>query len=183
MILAPQQRRLALLVHVVMSVGFLGSVACFLVLAWAGMTDPDLAQVRAAYLAGDMLTWRIIVPLSFASVLTGLLVSLGTSWGLFRHYWVLIKLLITMFATAVLMLHTQPVGHMAQMATEMDLAPGDLAGARIQLVVASGAAVLALIATTALSIYKPRGLTRYGWQRQHESHADNLQRPRNNPSG
>jgi len=62
----------------------------------------------------------------------------------------------------------QPVGHMAQMATKMDLAPGDLAGARIQLVVASGAAVLALLMTTALSIYKLRGLTRYGWRRQHE---------------
>lgn len=168
MTLTPPQRKLALLAHVMTSVGFLGAVASFLVLAWAGLSDADPARVRAAYLAGEMLTWQIIVPLSFASVLTGLLVSLGTAWGLFRHYWVLIKLLITVFATVVLMVHTQPVGHMAQMATEMDLAPGDLTGARIQLVVASAAAVLALLATTALSIYKPRGLTRYGWRRQHE---------------
>ena len=168
MILTPSQRKLALLAHVVTSVGFLGAVVSFLVLAWAGLSSSDPVRIRAAYLAGEMLTWQIIVPLSFASVLTGLLVSLGTAWGLFRHYWVLIKLLITIFSTVVLMIHTQPVGQMAQMATEMDLAPGDLAGARIQLVVASGAAVLALFTTTALSIYKPRGLTRYGWRRQHE---------------
>lgn len=168
MILAPQQRRLLLLAHVVTSVGFLGAVASFLVLAWAGLSKSDPVQVRAAYLAGEMITWRLIVPLSLASVLTGLLVSLSTAWGLFRHYWVIIKLAITLFSTFVLMIHTQPVGHMAQMATKMDLVPSDLVGARLQLVVASGAAVLALIVTTTLSIYKPRGLTRYGWRRQHE---------------
>ena len=177
MILAPAQRKLALLAHVVTSVGFLGAVASFLVLAWAGLSNSDPVRVRAAYLAGEMMTWRVIVPLSFASVLTGLLVSLGTAWGLFRHYWVLVKLLITVLATVVLTIHTQPVGHMAQTAIETDLARGDLRGARIQLVVASGAAVLALVATTALSIYKLRGVTRYGWRKQHEDHAGLLQRP------
>lgn len=177
MILAPQQLRLALLAHIVTSVGFLGAVASFLVLAWVGLSSPDPQHVRAAYVAGAMITWRIIVPLSFASVLTGLIVSLGTAWGLFRHYWVLIKFVITIFATAVLMIHTQPVDHMSRMAAATDLAPGDLLGARVQLVVASGAAVLALLTTTALSIYKPRGLTRYGWRAQHEGRADFMQRP------
>lgn len=167
MILGPQARKLALFAHVGTSVGFLGAVASFLVLAWAGLSSPDPVEIRAAYLAGEMITWRIVVPLCFASLLTGLIVSLGTAWGLARHYWVLIKLLITAFTTAVLMLHTQPVGHMTQMAATSDLMPGDLLGARIQLVVASGAGVVALLTTTALSIYKPRGLTRYGWRRQH----------------
>ena len=78
----------------------------------------------------------------------------------------LIKLLITVLTTAVLMLHTQPVGHMAQMAATSDFLPGDLLGVQVQLVVASGAGVVALLTTTGLSIYKPRGLTRYGWRRQ-----------------
>lgn len=174
MILAPRVRRLALLAHVVASVGFLGAVATFLVLAVAGLTVEDALRVRAAYLAGEMVTWGLVVPLSFASLLTGLVVSLGTTWGLFRHYWVLIKLLITVFATIVLMIHTRPVGHMARMAAEMEVSGGDLLGARIQLVVASGAAVLALLVTTALSIYKPRGLTRYGWRRLHEGASGNV---------
>lgn len=168
MILGSQARKLALLAHVGTSVGFLGAVASFLVLAWAGLSSPDPVEVQAAYLAGEMITWRIILPLCFASLLTGLIVSLGTAWGLIRHYWVLIKLLITVLTTAVLMLHTQPVDHMAQLAVTSDLLPGDLRGARVQLVVASAAGVVALLATTALSIYKPRGPTRYGWRKQHE---------------
>lgn len=167
MIPGPQARKLALLAHVGSSVGFLGAVASFLVLGWAGLASPDPVEVRAAYLAGEMLTWRIIVPLCFASLLTGLVVSLGTAWGLLRHYWVLIKLLITVFTTAVLMVHTQPVSQMAQIATTSDLLPDDLRGARVQLIVASSAGVVALLAATGLSIYKPRGLTRYGWRRQH----------------
>lgn len=173
MILAPGLRRLALLAHVVASVGFLGAVATFLVLAVAGLTGEDALRVRAAYLAGEMVTWGIVVPLSFASLLTGLVVSLGTNWGLVRHYWVLIKLLITVFATIVLMIHTRPVGQMAQMAAE-EVSGGDLLGARIQLIVASGAAVLALLLTTSLSIYKPRGLTRYGWRTLHEEGGGNV---------
>lgn len=172
MILAPPLRRLALFSHVVTSVGFLGAVATFLVLAIAGLTSPEPMEVQAAYLAGETITWGIIVPLSFASLLSGLVVSLGTTWGLFRHYWVLIKLLITVFTTVVLMIHTQPVGHMAQTATEMDPLPADLLGVRIQLIVASGAGVAALLTTTALSIYKPRGLTGYGWRRLYEGRSD-----------
>jgi hypothetical protein len=168
MIWAPPLRRLVLLTHVVSSVGFLGAVAVFVVLAVAGISSPDPLKVRAAYLAGEMITWRLIVPLCFASLLTGLAVSLGTSWGLFRHYWVLIKLLITLFVTLVLMIHTRPVSEMAQLAAGMSPFTPDLLGAQIQLVVASGGGVLALLAAATLSIYKPRGLTRYGWRKQHE---------------
>lgn len=32
----------------------------------------------------------------------------------------------------------------------------------------AGAAVLVLLMATILAIYKPRGLTRYGWRRQQE---------------
>ena len=141
-------------------------------LAIAGLSSSDLQRVRAAYVAMDMTTWAVIVPLCFASLLTGLVVSLGTTWGLVRHYWVLIKLLITVAATVILMVHTVPVSRIADIAVAVDLTSGDLFGARVQLIVASGAAVLALLATTALSIYKPRGLTRHGWGRQYELRAD-----------
>lgn len=165
-------RRLALLAHVVTSVGFLGAVVTFLVLAIGGLVGSDPQRVRAAYLAMDMTTWAVIVPLCFASLLSGLILSLSTTWGLARHYWVLIKLLITAAATIILMIHTVPIRRMADMAVAMDLTSSDLVGARVQLIVASGAAVLALLATTALSIYKPRGLTRYGWRRQYELRGD-----------
>ena len=45
------------------------------------------------------------MPLCFASLFSGLVQSLGTEWGLFRHYWVLFKLLINVLPTALLLLH------------------------------------------------------------------------------
>lgn len=125
-------------------------------------------MVRAAYLAMELTGWFVIVPLSLASLLTGLVQSLGTSWGLFRHYWVLIKLLITVLATILLLVHMQPVGHLARVVAETTLTGGEVAGLRVQLVADAGAALVALLVATALSVYKPQGMTPYGWRKHHE---------------
>jgi hypothetical protein len=168
MIMTPGVRKFALTAHVMSSVGWLGAVAGFLALSIAGLTSQDAQIVRAAYLGMELTAWFVIVPLSLASPLTGLVMSLGTTWGLFRHYWVLIKLLITIFATIVLLLHMQPIGHLARVVAETTLSCGELSGLRIQLVANAGAAILALLVATVLSVYKPRGMTPYGWRKQHE---------------
>jgi hypothetical protein len=95
MIMAPRLRKFTLTAHVAFSVGWLGAVAGFLALAVAGLTSQDAQTVRAAYLAMELTAWFVIAPLSLASLLTGLVQSLGTTWGLFRHYWVVAKLLTT----------------------------------------------------------------------------------------
>src|ERR687887_134909 len=84
-VLTPSLRKLALTAHVTSSVGWLGSVAGFLVLAITGVTSQDSEVVRAAYVAMELVAWYVIVPLSLASLLTGLVQALGTQWGLFRH--------------------------------------------------------------------------------------------------
>src|ERR1043166_1579879 len=142
-------RRLALTAHVTSSVGWLGAVGGFLALAIAGLIGRDAQMVRSAYLAMDLTGWFVIVPLSLASLPTGLVMSLGTEWGLFRHYWVLAKLLITVLATILLLVHMQPVGHLARVAAETTLAHGELAGMRVKLVADGGAALLALFVATA----------------------------------
>jgi hypothetical protein len=124
--------------------------------------------VRAAYLATELITWFVIVPLNLASLLTGIVQSLGTAWGLFRHYWILVKLLLTILATIILLLHTQPISYLAGVAAEMTLSNTDLCGLRIQLVADAGAALFVLFIATTLSLYKPRGMTRYGQRKQHQ---------------
>jgi hypothetical protein len=166
--MSPRLCKFALTAHITSSVGWLGAVASFLALAVAGLKSQDAQTVRAAYLAMDLTAWYIIVPLSLASVLTGLVQSRGTTWGLFRHYWVLIKFLISILATIVLLLHMQPIGHLARVVAETRLSGGDLAGLRIQLVANAGAALVALLVATALSVYKPQGMTPYGWRKQQE---------------
>ena len=104
MTLGPRRRKLALTAHVSSSVGWLGAVATSLALAVAGLVSENAETVRGAYLNLELVGWYVLVPLSLASLVTGLVSSLGTSWGLFRHYWVIAKLLINVFATVVLLM-------------------------------------------------------------------------------
>src|SRR3546814_12018444 len=95
MTMTPRLRKFVLAAHVTSSVGSLGAVAVFLALAFAGLTSQDAQLVRAAYVANGFVAWYIILPLIFVALLIGLVQSLGTPWGLFRPYWVLAKLLLT----------------------------------------------------------------------------------------
>ena len=171
MIMTPRLRKFALTVHVTSSVGSLGAVAGFLALAVAGLTNQDAQMVRAVYPAMELMSWFVIVPLILASLLTGLIQSLGTMWGVFQHHWVLVKFLITIPATILLLVHMRPIGHLARVVAETTLSRGDLAGLRIQLVAAAGAALLVLLVATTLSVYKPRGMTRYGARKLREQRA------------
>ncbi len=82
-------RKLSLTAHVAFSVGWLGAVARFLVLSIAGITSRNAEIVRSSYVSMNLIGQFIIVPLSFAALLSGIVQSLGTHWGLVRHYWVL----------------------------------------------------------------------------------------------
>jgi hypothetical protein len=159
---------LALTAHVVSSVGWLGAVAGFLALAIAGLISQDPQLVRAAYLAMELTASFVIVPLGVASLLTGLVQALGTKWGLFRHYWVLFKFLITTFATIILLLHLQVINYIAGVAAEQTLSNADFHQLRVQLVADAAAALVALLVATTLAVYKPRGLTPFGRWKQRE---------------
>ncbi len=172
MTMTPHLRRFTLTAHVTSSVGWLGAVAGFLALAVAGLTSQDAQLVQAAYLAMELIGWFVLVPLSLASLLTGLVQSLGTRWGLFCHYWVLIKLLINVFATVTLLMYMQTLSYLAGVAAQTASSSGDLGGLRSPSpVLHAGAALLLLLVATTLSVYKPRGLTPYGRRKQHEQRA------------
>lgn len=165
MTLSPRGRNLALTAHVAASVGWLGAVAGALVLAVAGATSADAQTVRASYLALELLAWFALVPLAFASLVTGLIQSLASPWGLFRHYWVIAKLSINLFATLVLLLYLPTLGRLADLAAETPAAD-DVATPSPAL--HAGAALLLLLVATVLAVFKPRGLTPYGWRKQRE---------------
>lgn len=165
----PRVRKLALVLHVVASVGWLGAVAAFLALAVVGLTSADAQTVRGAYLAMAPVTDLVIVPLCLAALATGLLQSLGTPWGLFRHHWVVAKLAITLVSTLILLLHTHPIHDMSALAAEAQVGPDDARGLRVQLLADAALALAALLAATVLSVFKPRGLTSYGRRKLREA--------------
>jgi hypothetical protein len=158
----PGVRRFSLTVHVTASVGWLGAVATFLALAVVGLVSSDEPTIRGTYIATDVITSAVIVPLALASLLTGVVQSVGTSWGLVRHWWVVVKLVLTVVATALLVLHSQPIGHLGAVAASAGEFGADLDGLRIQLVADAAAALLVLLGATALAVHKPRGVTRFG---------------------
>ena len=161
MIMAPRWRKFTLATHVATSVGLLGGVASFLLLAVVGLTSPDIGMVRAAYPAMALIAWVIVLPLALLALAIGLIESLGTKWGLIRHYWVIVKLALTVIAIIVLLLQMGTVSYLSHVAASMQ--PGDLVEPRTVMVVHSAGGLLVLLLPLALSIYKPRGRT--GWGR------------------
>jgi hypothetical protein len=167
MIMSPPLRKLALTAHVTCSMGWVGAVFVFLALAVLGLHSQDAATVRGVYLVMEPAAWWTLVPLASASLATGLVQALGTTWGLFRHYWVLFKLSIALFLTIVLMIYMETFRVMAGVAADSGAALNVVRNASPLL--HSVLALMALMAAVVLAIYKPRGLTRYGWRKQHES--------------
>ena len=166
--MTPGIRNLALTAHVTTSVGWLGAVLVFLALAVVGLRSGDPQLVRGAYLAMDVGGMYVIVPLCLASLASGIVQSLVSKWGLFRHYWVLIKLVLTVLATGLLLLHTRVIHRMAEIAALGAPSGPEHWGMRAQLAFDASAAVAILIVATALAIYKPRGMTPLGRRKQNE---------------
>ncbi len=177
--MSPGVRKFVLTTHLTASVGWIGAVVAYLALGVSAVTTQDAQTVRAAWIAMEVTGWYAIVPLALAALLTGLVMSLGTPWGLFRHYWVLISLVLTMLSTAVLLSHMPTVTRMAGFVAQADDASlvGGLGGDLFH----PGLGLLILLVITMLNVYKPRGLTPYGWRKQQEERVS-LARARSIPT-
>jgi len=165
MIMAPRLRKVVLTAHLTCSVGWIGAVVAYLALGVSAVTSRNAQTVRADWIAMDLTGWFVIVPLALAALLTGVVMSLGTAWGLFRHYWVVISLVLTILSTVVLLLHMPAVSSTAVVARSADGAALAAPGGDL---FHPGAGLLVLLVITGLNVFKPRGLTPYGWRKQHE---------------
>ena len=166
--LSPGARKFLLSVHLTVSVGWIGAVVAYLGLGTAAVRTDDPELIRSMWSAMEIVGWFVIVPLALASLLTGLLMAFGTKWGLFQHYWVTISFGLTVFAVVVLLVHMPSVTSTADLAQSaegqaLQALGGDLEHPSIGLAI--------LIAVQVLNLYKPRGLTRYGWRKQQQSQA------------
>jgi hypothetical protein len=157
----PSIRKLALTAHVTASVGWVGALAVFFAHSLASVVSENEQIVRGASLAMGLTAWLVIMPLSIASVVTGVVQALGTAWGLLLHYWVVFKLVLTAVATAVLLLKMQPISQLAEAAAQTGFSSGDLAGLRMSLTVHAAGGLVVLLTALVLAIYKPVGLTRF----------------------
>lgn len=167
MILNPGLRKLILTLHLTVSVGWIGALLAYLALDLTVATTQTPNTLRAAYVSMDLITRLVIVPLALATVASGVVMSLGTKWGLFRHYWVIVSLVLTLFAIVVLLVETRVVRAYAAMAADPTTSDAALQAMGSTLLHSVGGLAVLLVVMV-LNVYKPRGLTRYGWRKQQE---------------
>ena len=160
MTMSPRVYKFALVAHIMSSIGWLGAVIAFLALSIVGLTSADGPTVRGVYLVMEPTARFALVPLAVASFLTGVVMSLGTTWGLIRHYWVLFKLLMTLFATGILLMYVTTFREMAAVASDATVSTDAVRNPSPTL--HAVLALLLLIITTVLAVYKPRGVTPFG---------------------
>jgi hypothetical protein len=181
--MSPGLRKLVLIIHVTSSVGWIGAVVAYLALVIATMMSNDVQTLRATWIAMGLIGSFSIVPLSLVSLLTGLVMSLGTKWGLFQHYWVLLSLILTILATGVLLQHMQTVNFLAGVAVQLDNSNIDeLRGGLSGELFHAGVGLMMLLVIQVLNVYKPRGMTPYGWRKQQELRTEQQTVDAMNPS-
>jgi hypothetical protein len=159
--LGPRARRGLLAVHLLCSCGWIGMVIGYLALGVTAATSSQPEDIRAAWIAMEVTGWSVLLPLALGSLLTGVVLALGTRWGLLRHYWVLFALVMTLLSTVVLVVHLPSVSRTADVARAAE--PQVLAELGGDLV-HPAAGLLVLLLVLVLNVYKPPGLTPYGWR-------------------
>ena len=167
MLMPPGMRKFALATHLTVSVGWIGAVCGYLVLDVTVATSQEAQTVRAAWIGMDLIASWAIVPLAIASLATGLIMALGTRWGLIRHWWVLISFALSVIAAVVLVSETRVIGTAAATAADSATSAEQLLALPGTLPHSIGGLVVLLVVQV-INVYKPPGLTRYGWRKQQE---------------
>lgn len=147
--LGPFARRAVLTIHIIAGVGLLGDVAAVLAINVRAATTDDPALAAASYELLVMFTVLFGIPLSFTALATGVLLGLGTKWGVLRFAWVATKLVLLIGVILVGALVLGPGTDAMRTGTGSGSAePRLIAGATFD--------VVALTLATGLSVFKPR---------------------------
>ncbi|MEV5695298.1 hypothetical protein [Micromonospora globbae] len=152
-------RKVWLTLHVGIGVGWLGVATGMLALAIIGATADTHETQHGAYLMLHRFDLLLAIPSAFLSIITGVVVSLGTPWGLLRHWWVLAKLAI---ALALPLLASFEGPWIEEL--EARSADGVIETGTTGLLLTGAMGLFAALLWTAviLSVFKPGGRTRWG---------------------
>ena len=164
----PTIRKLALTLHITSSVGWIGIVIAYLVIATAMRFSDDIRMIQTGWTLLELIGWYVLVPIALSALTTGPLMSLGTRWGLFQHYWILISLVLTFIATVILIQHMPTVSFYADYVSGLDnVTYVGLEGEFFH----GGLGLLVLIVIQVINVYKPQGMTPYGWRKRQERYS------------
>lgn len=159
-------RKVWLTLHIGVGVGWLGVSLVMLALSVVGMTTNRPELRHGAYLFMETFNVALAVPSVFLAIVTGVTVSLGTPWGLVKHRWVLVKLIIALSLPVLATFEGPWIDDLAARTENPAAEPG---GTGILLVCAMALFLLLLWTATILSVFKPGGQTRWGRRAQRRS--------------
>jgi hypothetical protein len=147
--------KVALVLHILGSGAWFGIAVAVAACGLAATATSDPALPHALYRVMETAPW-LSIPVGLSAIGTGVLLGVGTTFGLVRNWWVVAKIAI---AVAVVVTDAVLVGHVAHHAVVTGQAESPLYGATI-------AHVVVLAVATVLSVFKPRGRT--PWRRDHD---------------
>jgi hypothetical protein len=160
--LSPRTRRLVLTAHVISSVALVGSSAGVLILALSAAATDRTVAAHALYTAMRTAVFAVAVPLSFVALGTGIVLGLGTKWGVLRHRWVVAKLgmLVVIILTGALVVRPSMDHVIAATSAPAPAAKPDLVSSQWQPVIAAASNIVLAMAAVVLAIFKPGGRLR-----------------------
>jgi hypothetical protein len=161
-IMSSSLRKWVLVAHVTTSVGAVGAVAAFLVLSIAGSVTIDSSLARACFVANAVIAQYVILPFVVAAIAIGVVQALTTPWGLIRHYWILVKLYMTIAIWLVLLIQLKNISDLATVLLAGNDAIQGIGSLKQSQLIHAAAGLASLVAIVAISVVKPRGLTAYG---------------------
>ncbi|EMD22742.1 PDR/VanB family oxidoreductase [Amycolatopsis azurea] len=157
--LSQRARKIWLVLHIGISVGWLGLSLGMLTLALTGSLARTHAVRHGAYEIFHVFDLVIVIPSVVLTIVTGLVLSLGTPWGLVKHRWVLTKFLISLAIPGAAAVESRWVTELVARTEDPATEPGALG---VALAVTVGCFAISLWTATILSVLKPWGRTRWG---------------------
>ncbi|GAB1508630.1 hypothetical protein [Actinophytocola sp. KF-1] len=160
--LTPTTYKLLLLLHIVVSVGWLGLNVGNLTLAITGLTTDDPGTQHTAFGAMYLVGGTLLIPVSLLALVSGVLLGIYTRWGLIRYWWVAVKLALTVIAVVLIPVSLLP--GLSELSALMAVTPADQladTGPLALDMLAAGCVSTTMYVTNAvLSVLKPWGRTR-----------------------
>jgi hypothetical protein len=153
----PRTRKAVLVLHILAGGAWVGLDVMLGVLVFTPVLASDPATAALCYQVLPLLTWPLVTA-ALASLVTGVVLGLGTHYGLLRYWWVAVKLgLNVVLAVLVWVLLRPGLEAAAEYGRQLSAAvPTDVSTLVFPPIVSTSALVVA----TALAVYKPWGRIR-----------------------
>jgi hypothetical protein len=164
--LSKRPRQALLAFHAVTSAAWLGVAVMFVALAGLALSAANVRDAQTIYETMAFFDQTMLPMATVAATTSGFALGVTTKWGIVRHWWVAIKVVLSFAVLGIAFgfLH-DALERSAEQAAQLASVGGTVADVTSSGQVVLGGFLLALVSLIGamlLSIYKPRGMTPLG---------------------